>query len=303
MNGTKKPLGVLFADIADSTHLYKTYGDERARELVLNSLNEVRSVVESCSGRVVERIGDELMCTFPSAGSTATAAIEIQVALHRAQQSSRLPTEVNLRVAFHFGPVLLDDESIFGETVYTAKRVASLAKAEQILTTLETARELGPEWRALLRFVNRTTIKGKEETFEVHEVIWDESRLTVDVIGKTASSNHDGELILTHHRGENRLGESKPVFTIGRGKRCDYVVGHQSVSRLQARIEYRKGKFFLTDVSRNGTVVEDELGNRHLVHRDELRLLGEGLIHLGDDDEALEEYILRYRCHSGESKR
>jgi class 3 adenylate cyclase len=131
-------MAVLFADISDSAYFYETFGDDRARQIVLNCLDVLEAVVTERGGRVVDRIGDELMCTFPSADTTAEAAVELQEKVHKARLSDRLPANVSFRVGFHFGPVILDGDNIFGETVYIAKRVSRLAKGGQILTTGET---------------------------------------------------------------------------------------------------------------------------------------------------------------------
>ncbi len=242
MTDGREPLVVLFADLADSTSLYKTYGDERARDIVLECLGILGDIVESCEGTVVERIGDELMCTFADAHSAAVGAIEMQKKVDLARQEERLSRDVGVRIGLHFGPVILDKGGIFGDTVYTAKRVSTLAKRQQILTTAETVGELGSSWEALCPFVNKTTIKGKKEIFEIHEIIWDESVHTLDVVTPLETSNRDSEVHLTHCDSETILSESRPLYTIGRSEHCDFTVEDKEVSRLHARIEFRKGK-------------------------------------------------------------
>jgi hypothetical protein len=45
----------------------------------------------------------------------------------------------------------------------------------------------------------------------------------------------------------------RPGATIGRHRENDLVVDDIFVSRIHARIEYRKGRFFVVDTSTNGT--------------------------------------------------
>ena len=67
-------LAILFADISGSTRLYEILGDVAARTKVADCLEMLRSVVERYKGIVIKTIGDEIMCTFPTAEGAATAA-------------------------------------------------------------------------------------------------------------------------------------------------------------------------------------------------------------------------------------
>jgi class 3 adenylate cyclase len=293
-------LGVFFADISDSTSLFKTYGDERARDIVIECMTLLGDVVTSFGGTVVERIGDELLCTFPTAEMAAKTSIEIQGAIERARCSGRLSHMIEIRVGFHFGPVLREDDRLFGDTVYKAKRVSTLAKGQQILTTAETLQSLGSEWEALTRFVDRTNVKGKEEIFEVHEVIWDARLLTIDEAPPRKDGAPDPEMRLMFSGEIRFLNESHALFTIGRSQQCHFFVDDKRVSRLHARIEFRKGRFVLTDVSRNGTVVVNDMGVGTLVHRGEFVLVGSGSVYFGAKDRGSEEKALKF-CLEGTS--
>jgi predicted component of type VI protein secretion system len=52
-------------------------------------------------------------------------------------------------------------------------------------------------------------------------------------------------------------------------------------SRMHVKIEYRRGKFVLTDLSTNGTYVMTSQGKKNFIHRDELILEGAGVIGVG----------------------
>ena len=90
------------------------------------------------------------------------------------------------------------------------------------------------------------------------------------------------------------LDSTAGPLIIGRGKKADVVVDDAMASREHARIECRRGKFVLTDMSTNGTYLITPEGPSYL-RREELVLTGEGRIALGRQlAEATE--VVRYRC-------
>ncbi len=287
-------LGVLFADISDSTYFYETFGDDRARQIVLNCLDLVAGVVAEHGGRVVDRIGDELMCTFPTADQAARAAVEMQEDVNTARFSARLPHDISVRVGFHFGPLVFDGDSIFGETVYVAKRVSRVAKGRQILTTGETLNALATRSDQMSKFLETVTLKGKSQKFDLHEIVWNDPSATLQGPDAVKRIVTETELHLQHHDARFTLTQSCATFSIGRDDRCDLVVEDTGVSRLHARIESRKDYFVLVDESSNGTAIVNERGEVTRVHRDEFRLSGSGTIGVGTN----QERIINFQCHT-----
>ena len=294
------PRGVLFADISDSTRLYDTMGDTVAMGVVMSCLDLLRGAVESREGRVVDRIGDELMCTFPSPESAAHGAIALQYGVDEAKRDGTLPEPVNIRIGFHFGDIVLDGERIFGETVYVAKRVSSLAKARQILTTRETVDALPNAAQVMVRFVDRTRLKGKSKQYEVFEVVWDPEQMTAAVGGFLAPPPRPAasrEMTLKFGDVVVQMSNDKPEVTVGRTDPCTLVIEDQRVSRIHAKIELRRGAFLLTDLSTNGTqVVREGAVEPVYLHRDTTPLEREGVILFGSTgDEGLPAVTFRVR--------
>ncbi|MBF0195214.1 MAG: adenylate/guanylate cyclase domain-containing protein, partial [Magnetococcales bacterium] len=62
---------ILFADIAGSTKLYEAIGDAKARELTSSCIDLLSKITIEFQGVVIKTIGDEVMCTFPSADAAA----------------------------------------------------------------------------------------------------------------------------------------------------------------------------------------------------------------------------------------
>ncbi|MBD3619575.1 MAG: FHA domain-containing protein [Chromatiales bacterium] len=91
-----------------------------------------------------------------------------------------------------------------------------------------------------------------------------------------------------------RTDDQADGLVLGRGDNCDLVVNASHVSRRHARIEWRMGDFVLIDESRNGTyVTTPERENVHL-RRDEIVLVGSGIISLGAPIGADSEHLIHY---------
>ena len=284
MESEQKEGGVLFVDISDSSFLFKSYGDEGARDIVLECVQVMRAVVEASPGRVVERIGDELLTIFPTPDSTACGAIDLQTAVARARGQS-LPGFLSVRVGFHFGAVVVQGDSLFGETLYTANRVCALAKGNQILTTGDTVSRLSADLRPRVSFVGERTLKGTHHVHDIYRISWDDPALTEGTPERDAAVEDVPEdvpeyaaLELTFEDRQIKVSPSNPVCLIGRSQRCDFVVRTTHVSRVHTRLEYRSGRFVVVDVSSNGTVVRRSDGTQVLLQEEELRLHGSGVI-------------------------
>jgi class 3 adenylate cyclase len=287
---------VLFADISDSTRLYEALGDDAGRHALVRCLDVMAEVVERGGGTVVDRIGDELMCTFPDVGSAARAAGELHRAVECANANS--PAPLRIRIGFHHGPLVVEQGRIFGDTVHVARRIASLAKPQQTLISRQCNDRLPPEAEIATRFVDRTHLKGKDEGFEIYEVVWDVGAATVALqhpapAGERAEQIR--ELVLRWGGRVSVLDRVHPRLTIGRDARADVVVDHPRVSRLHGRIEYRKNAFVFVDESTNGSQILDTGAEPRYLHRDECPLLSEGRILLGPRDSELDLPELGYQ--------
>src|SRR5258706_1991200 len=274
-------LAVLFADISDSTKLYSTLGDNAARGVVNACLSLVSGVVERFKGRVVKTIGDEVMCVFKRADDAVLAASEMQSSVE-----SKRPGKyhVQLHIGLHFGPVLVEDNDVFGDTVNAAAYLTAVAAADQILTTEATERNLSPELRATVRPVFKAVLKGSSEESTVYQVVWhkDVAELTdVNMRSHKFIPGDQGSLIIAHRNLSLRLDHARPNITIGRGEDCDLIVHEKLASRKHVSIRLMRTHFYLVDHSLNGTFVALESGDEVHVLRKELLLDGSGKLTLG----------------------
>lgn len=283
---SEKDLTVVFADLAGSSHLYDLLGDDRALAVVAEGLKGLDGLVGANRGRIVKTIGDEIMGVFPSADDAAEAAGRMQAEVEQVPLPAEASSHpLSVRVGFHAGPVVEEKGDFFGNTVNVAARLVTLAKAKQILTTRQTLEKLSKVYRSRGRFVDKTAVKGIEGEFEIFEVERpDDTARTLVRFPELLDEGVDAgaRLYLRADEREVVLSKEKRIVTIGRDDENDLVATGSSVSRYHARIEMRRNRFLLIDLSTNGTYVKPEGHPLVHLHRDEFFLEGSGSLGLGD---------------------
>jgi class 3 adenylate cyclase len=287
-------LAVLFADITDSTRLYSTLGDNAARVVVNACITLISDVVKRFHGRVVKTIGDEVMCVFRRADDAVTAAGEMQATVDAKRPGKY---HVQIHIGLHYGPVLVEDNDVFGDTVNAAAYLTAVAAAEQVLTTEATERNLSPELKANVRPVFKTVLKGSTEESTVYQVIWlkDDAALTdVNMRSHKSIPGDEGSLLISCGSLKLRLDQGRPNLTIGRGEDCDLVIHAKMASRKHVSIRLLRTHFYLLDHSLNGTFVTLESGEEVHVLRGELLLDGAGKISLGRSNPEGGDDIITY---------
>jgi class 3 adenylate cyclase len=293
-------LAILFADISGSTRLYEILGDAAARAKVADCLEMLTAVINQHKGTVIKTIGDAIMCTFPSAEESATAACEMHEVLDDdvTEQTAAGPISLTVRVGMHFGPAILEAGDVFGGAVNVAARMASMAKGGQIITTQNAVDEMSPTMRASTRFIDRAPVKGKKETMDIFEVLWqqeDVTRMSTGVIVQPSSK--PVRMRLSYHTDSVMLGADTTQVVMGRGKTADLTVNETLASRQHVRIEHRRGKFFIIDQSTNGTYVQLE-NDESFLRREEMPLSGNGMISLGRSFSENPQEVVRFESES-----
>ena len=131
-------VAILFADVVGSTRLYDNLGDTKASETVANCLDIMKEATLTYNGTVIKTIGDEVMSTFPTVDDAMSAATQMQERISAGD--SDIP--VSIRVGCHFGPVVKEQNDIFGAAVHTANRMTSQAKSRASSAALRALRGL-----------------------------------------------------------------------------------------------------------------------------------------------------------------
>ncbi len=284
----------MFADIAGSTKLYDLLGDQVARAKVAATIETMSEITRQNKGTVIKTIGDEVMCTFPTAEDAGTAAWEMQEKFEEEAESNTDGSPVSVRIGMHFGPAILTGGDVFGDAVNIAARMAAQAKAKQIITTQDTLDKLPPAMRASTRFVDHAPIKGKKEEIDIFEIIWQEEDVTRMATGMVINKpTPEAKLTLTYDGQTIELSKLRPGLVMGRSQNCDLTINEKLASRQHVRIELRRDKFFIVDQSTNGTHVISGDNPEEFLRREEIPLIGSGRISLGrgfseDPDEVVE---------------
>ena len=281
MKRQTRTLAVMFADISDSTSLYQKLGDAAARNIVNACLQVINGVLARYEGRLVKTIGDEVMCVFPDADLAVLAASDMQ-----AQVSATKPGNypVAIHVGLHYGPVLVEENDVFGDTVNVAAYLRAAATAEQILTTDAIERCLTAALKTCVRPIFNAVLKGSEQESTVYQVLWrtDRTDLTdVNLQPNKMIPGDTGALLVTLDEERVRVDQWRTGIVIGRSKDCDLVVTDNFASRRHLSIKLVRTHFYLFDHSINGTFVTLGSGEEVHVLRRELLLDGSGEIYVG----------------------
>lgn len=270
---------VLFADVSGSTKLYETAGDAAALEGISGCLTALKKAAEAAGGRVVKTIGDELMAVFPRPDAAAVAAAEMQGKIDALPEVAG--TKLGVRIGFHHGPVLQQEDDLFGDTVNLASRLTEQAKKFEIITSAETAAQLGPIFRRQVRPLHSIPLKGKADEVAIAELLWRMDDNATVFAGSQKMRALSGALRLQYRGREMVRRREDDAITLGRELDCGLVIQDQKASRQHCTIERRQDKFVLKDHSTNGTYVTFEDGTEILLQREELTLRKHGWIACG----------------------
>lgn len=278
-------VAILFADVVGSTQLYDQFGDTKASETVAHCLEVMKDATHQFDGTVIKTIGDEVMSTFPTVDDAMGAAAQMQARISAEQDQSgdeeRIP--VSIRIGCHFGPVVQEQNDIFGAAVHTANRMTSQAKAKQIVISGPTVEQMGPDWAAQTRQIDVATVRGRIDEVALYELLWqpDEATSMVPTIEWESTTKNASKLVLSFRDVTVEVTDQKKNINLGRADDNDLVVKGNLISRIHARIEKRRGKFMLIDQSTNGTFLQNADGEETFIRRDSTELVGEGIIGLG----------------------
>jgi len=276
-------VAILFADVVGSTQLYDKFGDTKASETVAHCLEVMKEATHKFDGTVIKTIGDEVMCTFPSVDDAMGAAAQMQARISTDKDDGEDRIPVSIRIGCHFGPVVEEQNDIFGAAVHTANRMTSQAKAKQIVMSGTTVEQMGSNWAAQTRQIDVATVRGRVGEVALFELLWqpDEATSMLPTLGWETRTQTATRLVVSFRDTTVEVTDLKKNINMGRADDNDLVVKGNLISRIHARIEKRRGRFLLIDQSTNGTFLQTDTGEETFVRRDSTELVGEGIIGLG----------------------
>ena len=185
LEGERKFVTVLFADLKGSMELVADRDPEEARRLLDPVLEHMCEAVEQYGGTVSQVMGDGIMALFGApiaaedhAVRAARAALTMQDLVRHygddIQRTHGVP--IQIRVGLNSGEVVLQmsehglhmSYTAIGVTVHIAARMEQVAKPGSILATADTVRLAGDHVES--RPVGPVKVKGFERPIEVAEI-------------------------------------------------------------------------------------------------------------------------------------
>jgi DNA-binding winged helix-turn-helix (wHTH) protein len=251
---------VLIVDIAGTVSLRTQLGDSAASRRIRNLLEEIIAASRQHGGEFIKSYGDDVMAIFErqAAASAAWAAVAAQ----------RLAQEAGLQLyaGFHCGEVefrqTMGHPDAIGLTVNFAARLHKLTEGApgRIFLAEDSMRALPDELRVLTSRYGMRDLKGIGQV-SVWTLDWQDA----DTTTATVFSYEDEELgpapalLLRHGDTEVRLQALQKSGLVGRGKDCVLRVPDPEprVSSTHLLFEFAAGRWFVQDISRNGTWLRD----------------------------------------------
>jgi class 3 adenylate cyclase/tetratricopeptide (TPR) repeat protein len=186
LEGERKQVTVLFADLKGSTELIEGLDPEEARTLLDPALHVMMDAVHRYEGTVNQVLGDGIMALFGApvahedhAVRSCYAALAMQAAMRRYAEDVRRShgLEMQARVGLNSGEVVVRaigndlhmDYSAVGETTHLAARMEQLATPGSIRLTAATLRLA--EGLVQVNALGRFPVKGLSNPVEVFELV------------------------------------------------------------------------------------------------------------------------------------
>jgi class 3 adenylate cyclase/tetratricopeptide (TPR) repeat protein len=186
LEGERKQVTVLFADLKGSTELIQGLDPEEARRLLDPALHVMMDAVHRYEGTVNQVLGDGIMALFGAplahedhAARACYAALAMQTALRRYADEVRRTQGllVQMRVGLNSGVVVVRaigndlhmDYSAVGETTHLAARMEQLAAPGSIMLTTATLRLV--EGFVQVQALGPVPVKGLVHPVEIFELV------------------------------------------------------------------------------------------------------------------------------------
>jgi predicted ATPase/class 3 adenylate cyclase len=186
LEGERKQVTILLADIKDSTELIKDLDPEAAQQLLDPALRHMMDAVHRYEGTVNQVLGDGIMALFGApiahedhAIRACYAALAMQAAMREYTEEVRRAhgLELRIRVGLNSGEVVVRaigndlhmDYSAVGQTTHLAARMEQLAMPGSIRLTMATLRLV--EGLVQANPLGPIPVKGVPEAVEVFELV------------------------------------------------------------------------------------------------------------------------------------
>ncbi|MEW8297351.1 MAG: adenylate/guanylate cyclase domain-containing protein [Candidatus Thiodiazotropha sp.] len=283
---------IVFADIVDSTRMYESLGDRRAKQLITDLEEVIARVVLETGGDVVEVVGDEVMSRYLQVGDAVEGACLMQERVD--EYAKRTNMTLSARIGLHYGPAIVEGGRMYGDSVNVAARMAAIAQSQQIITTEQVVDQLSDVQRQIVRRFDKVKIKGKQGQMVIYDLLWRKDDVTFMHTSPRTQTTLTRVLILEYGGKRIRFLPQQGTIRIGRESHNELVVTAAAASRTHAVVEYNRGKFVLSDISTNGTYLTTQNQQSLYLRRETVPLLGSGKIGLGEPVTNENQQVIKY---------
>jgi len=320
IEGERKQVTVLFADMEGFTGLLETLGIEEAYTIMDKVYEILIHKVHDYEGVVNEMTGDGIMALFGAPVALEDApqkAVRTAFAIHkeiarfsdRMKQKQGKTVPIKMRIGIHTGPVVVGtlgndlrlEFKAVGDTVNLASRMEGLAEPGTTCVSEETFRLTEGFFR--FEALGEKKIKGKEAPVKIYQFIAPSDRKTrFDVSaerGLTPFVGRDRELeLLIDGFERSKNGHGRAVSIVGEaggGKsRLLYEfrksVSNEDITFLESKcLSYSKGIAYhpIIDILKSVIKIKDKDGEHEIREK-----ASETLKSLGADEVATLPYLL-----------
>ena len=160
---------ILFTDLVGSTEMTHALGDEDAMQLLRKHNAIIRKQLMSYDGREVKHTGDGIMASFYNADKALDFAVRVQEEFFNFNKSNDSYDELEIKIGFHCGHPVEEDNDLFGAPVQIASRVCDHAKPNQVLLTEETKSHCKGE-NHKMNHLEDANLKGVDKLIALYEV-------------------------------------------------------------------------------------------------------------------------------------
>lgn len=287
---------IMFADVSGSSALYKRVGNEEAKAIIDQAIHFMTALTIVHEGTVVKTLGDEVMARFDHSTQACETAVAIQ---QRCLKESDL-LGLSVRIGIAYGPILLDNNDVFGDTVNDAACVARIARARQVLLSQSAVDDLDKDMLRDCQMFDRINIKGDTQKTLIYRLRWETQRqdraTQLMPLQDVTQFVEKFQLVLRIGTREIQLLPEQTPFSIGRDPDKTHLhINHELASRDHCHIEFRRGKYVLVDHSTNGTYVSSADQPHIYLRREELPLQGSGEIGLGQPTAKAGDWLIRFQ--------
>lgn len=148
-----QPVTVMFTDLEGFTRFTAREGDDVAAHLIAEHQRLMGPVVRSRGGRIVKRMGDGLMLTFPAPEAALLAALELV---------ELIDEPLRLRAGLHLGEAVVTRDDVLGHVVNVAARITEAAKGSEVLASVDVRTAVAPMAGVAFGRARRVRLKGVE---------------------------------------------------------------------------------------------------------------------------------------------